>query len=156
MVLLGLLYSQVSGGGSLHELHDTLPPIRTKIQSQVIINNKKRALEKKKDMIDGIVSLANDQEGYIIMVTVTVTAIEVKIIMEATQMCWQIYIINITFSLRLQESYVLGFGMLPFGLAEKQECLAKISLEVSAFSFTSRYNETRPLHGTGGIKRQRK
>lgn len=76
-------------------------------------------------MIDGIVSLANDQEGYIIMVTVTVTAIEVKIIMEATQMCWQIYIINITFSLRLQESYVLGFGMLPFGLAEKQECLAK-------------------------------
>lgn len=93
-------------------------------------------------MIDGIVSLANDQEGYIIMVTVTVTAIEVKIIMEATQMCWQIYITNITFSLRLQESYVLGFGMLPFGLAEKQECLAKKSLEVSAFSFTSHYNET--------------
>lgn len=48
-------------------------------------------------MIDGIVSLANDQEGYIIMVTVTVTAIEVKIIMEATQICCQIYIINITF-----------------------------------------------------------
>lgn len=154
MVLLGLLYSQVSGGGSLHELHDTLPPIRTKIQSQVIINNKKELL--KKVMIDGIVSLANDQEGYVIMVTVAVTAIEVKIIMEATQMCWQIYITNITFSLRLQESYVLGFGMLPFGLAEKQECLAKKSLEVSAFSFTSHYNETRPLHGTGGIKRQRK
>lgn len=140
MVLLGLLYSQVSGGGSLHELHDTLPPIRTKIQSQVIINNKKELL--KKVMIDGIVSLANDQEGYVIMVTVAVTAIEVKIIMEATQMCWQIYITNITFSLRLQESYVLGFGMLPFGLAEKQECLAKKSLEVSAFSFTSHYNET--------------
>lgn len=140
MVLLGLLYSQVSGGGSLHELHDTLPPIRTKIQSQVIINNKKEL--SKKVMIDGIVSLANDQEGYVIMVTVAVTAIEVKIIMEATQMCWQIYIINITFSLRLQESYVLGFGMLPFGLAEKQECLAKKSLEVSAFSFTSHYNET--------------
>lgn len=154
MVLLGLLYSQVSGGGSLHELHDTLPPIRTKIQSQVIINNKKELL--KKVMIDGIVSLANDQEGYVIMVTVAVTAIEVKIIMEATQMCWQIYITNITFSLRLQESYVLGFGMLPFGLAEKQECLAKKSLEVSAFSFTSHYNETWPLHGTGGIKRQRK
>jgi len=46
--------------------------------------------------------------------------------MEATQTCCQMYIINIAFSLRHQESYVLGFGMLPFGLAGKQEfCLAK-------------------------------
>lgn len=62
------------------------------------------------------------------------------------------YIINIAFSLRLQESYVPGFGMLPFGLAGKQEFyLAKMS-EVSAFVFTAHYNKPRPYHQTGGKK----
>lgn len=70
--------------------------------------------------------------------------------MEATQTCCQMYIINIAFCLRLQESYVPGFGMLPFGLAGKQEfCLAKMS-EVSAFSFTAHYSKPGPSHQTGG------
>lgn len=76
--------------------------------------------------------------------------------MEATQTCCQMYVINIAFSLRLQESYVPGFGMLPFGLAGKQEfCLAKMS-EVSAFGFTARYSKPGPSHQTGGKKQQQR
>lgn len=77
---------------------------------------------------------------------------KVKISMEATQTCCQMYIIIIAFSPRLQESYVPGFGMLPFGLAGKQELrLAKMS-EVSAFGFTAHYNKPRPFHQTVGKK----
>lgn len=79
-------------------------------------------------------------------------AVKLKISMEETQTCCQMHIIKIAFSLRLQKSYVSGFGVLPFGLAGKQEfCLAK-TFEVSAVSITAHYNMARTSYPTSGNK----